>query len=378
MIISHNSEGRRSKRRKNDRLALIEMRNVDKTYETPVGSFTALKCINAEFRRGEFVAVIGKSGSGKSTLANMLTGIDQPTTGDVIIDGTYIHQLSESKMARWRGRNLGIVFQFYQLMPMLSLFENVILPMQIAGKYTQAERRERAEALLEMVDLKMEAHKMPAEVSGGQQQSAAIARSLANDPPLIVADEPTGNLDTQAAKTVFDIFNQLSQDGKTIIMVTHDNDLAQRASRVIRIADGEIINETIAQTFPRLTHQQMLSATHQGQDIIYKPGEPILDEGILNDQFFIIKNGQVKITYLDTNSSDQVTTRLTGGEYFGQAAFKLNGWQSQLSINATAVGDVELLALSNQFFLKLMAEAQDTRRDIVEYTHHILKERGKV
>jgi len=189
-----------------DNGAFIEMRNIVKTFETSVGDFTALKDITVGFDRGEFVSIVGRSGSGKSTLVNMLTGIDHPTSGEVKIGDTYVHKLNESQMARWRGRNLGIVFQFYQLLPMLSLLENVMLPMDFGEMYVPAEREKRAMELLDMVGLADIAHKMPSAASGGQQQSAAVARALANDPPLIVADEPTGNLDSRSVETVFHIF----------------------------------------------------------------------------------------------------------------------------------------------------------------------------
>ena len=202
-----------------------------------------MKGINTNFYRGEFISVVGRSGSGKTTLVNMITGIDHPSSGDINIEGIKINQLGESKMAVWRGQNLGIVFQFYQLIPILSLYENVILPMQIAEKFSYEEREQRAAELLEMVGLIQEADKMPSEVSGGQQQSAAIARALANDPPIIIADEPTGNLDSRSAENVFHIFETLANQGKTIIMVTHDFSLAQRASRILQLEDGEITQD---------------------------------------------------------------------------------------------------------------------------------------
>jgi len=221
----------------------IEMREIVKTFYTAAGEFTALRGIDAAFHRGEFVSVVGKSGSGKSTLVNMLSGIDHPTSGSVRVGDTYVHALNESQMARWRGRNLGIVFQFYQLLPMLSLLENVMLPMDFSETYAADEREQRALELLDMVGLADHAHDMPAAVSGGQQQSAAIARAMANDPPLIVADEPTGNLDSRTADAVFSIFENLAQQGKTIVMVTHDDGLARRAQRTICLADGEIVDE---------------------------------------------------------------------------------------------------------------------------------------
>jgi putative ABC transport system ATP-binding protein len=221
--------------------ALIEMRQVVKLFHTPAGDFKALKGIDVCFYEGEFVAVVGRSGSGKSTLVNMITGIDHPTSGSVVISGTEIHRLSEGKMSVWRGRNLGIVFQFYQLLPMLSLLENVLLPMDFANTIPVYDREERARGLLELVGLLDSADLLPAEISGGQQQSAAIARALANDPPMIIADEPTGNLDSRTAAGVFSIFTQLAEEGKTIIMVTHDPSLARRTHRSIFLSDGSLV-----------------------------------------------------------------------------------------------------------------------------------------
>ncbi len=223
---------------------MIRMRGIVKVFKTPVGDFTALNGIDVDFREGEFVSVVGKSGSGKSTLINMITGIDRPTAGEVLIGDVAIHHLDESRMSRWRGRNLGIVFQFYQLLPMLSLLENVMLPMDFSDMYVPQEREPRAMHLLNQVGLADVAHQLPSAVSGGQQQCAAVARALANDPPIIAADEPTGNLDSRAAEVVFDLFDEFALRGKTIVMVTHDDALAERASRSLRIADGYIVSDS--------------------------------------------------------------------------------------------------------------------------------------
>ncbi len=223
---------------------LIELRQVVKVYESAAGKFTALKGVDLEIDKGEFVAVIGKSGSGKSTLINMITGIDRPTSGEVLIGDTAVHKLSEGKTAVWRGRNLGIIFQFFQLLPTLSVIENVMLPMDFCNMYRPSERYERAMFLLEQVEMAHQAHKLPSAISGGQQQRVAIARALANDPPIIVADEPTGNLDSRTANAVFELFENLVAQGKTILMVTHDNDLADRVTRAITVADGMIVSET--------------------------------------------------------------------------------------------------------------------------------------
>jgi len=223
--------------------ALIQMRGINKVFKTGVGDFVALSDINLDFYRGEFVGVVGKSGSGKSTLANMITGIDHPTSGDIIIEGHIINKKNESEMSVWRGNNLGIVFQFYQLLPTLTLLENVMLPMDFCNHYEVTERETRAYELLRMVGLQDFALKLPEMTSGGQQQTAAIARALANDPPILIADEPTGNLDTKTAESVFELFCGLREQGKTIIMVTHDPTLAGRTSRTIQLLDGKVVDD---------------------------------------------------------------------------------------------------------------------------------------
>jgi putative ABC transport system ATP-binding protein len=223
--------------------ALIQLNDVVKAYQTPVGEFMALRGINLAIGRGEFVAVVGKSGSGKSTLINMITGIDRPTSGEIFIDSAPIHHLAEGPMAEWRGRNVGIIFQFFQLLPMLSCIENVMLPMDFCNMFRPSEREARALHLLEQVDMVEHAYKLPSEVSGGQQQRVAIARALANDPPLLVADEPTGNLDSRTAEAVFHLFERMVDDGKTILMVTHDDEMAHQVRRTITIADGRIVQQ---------------------------------------------------------------------------------------------------------------------------------------
>jgi putative ABC transport system ATP-binding protein len=213
---------------------------VVKNYETAAGLFTALKEIDLKVDPGEFVAVVGKSGSGKSTLINMITGIDRPSSGDVLIGDTAVHTLNEGQLARWRGRNMGVIFQFFQLLPTLTVIENVMLPMDFCNMYSGRERVERAMHYLEQVEMADHAHKLPSATSGGQQQRVAIARALANDPPILLADEPTGNLDSKTADAVFQLFLDLVEQGKTILMVTHDNELAMRASRQVVVVDGEI------------------------------------------------------------------------------------------------------------------------------------------
>ena len=224
---------------------MIDLQGIKKAYETDAGPFLALKGIDLAVKKGEFVAVVGKSGSGKSTLINMFTGIDHPTDGQVVVAQTHIRQLDEGAMAEWRGRTMGIVFQFFQLLPTLTVIENVMIPMDLAQMFAATERYERAMHLLSQMGIAEDAHKFPAAISGGQQQRAAIARALANDPPILVADEPTGNLDSKTADAVFRLFESLVARGKTILMVTHDDELAAQVPRTITLADGRIIKETI-------------------------------------------------------------------------------------------------------------------------------------
>lgn len=227
----------------NGKSPIVQVEDVVKTFPIGGGEVTVLKGITFDVACGEFVSIVGPSGNGKSTLLNMVTGIDRPTRGQVVVGGNPVNKMSEDALAHWRGENLGIIFQFFQMLPGLSILNNVILPMDLAGKYKPKERRDRAMHLLDMVGLAEHANKLPALVSGGQQQRAAIARALANDPPLIVADEPTGNLDSTAARTVFDLFQQLVKEGKTLMMVTHDKELAREVPRKIEIMDGRITRD---------------------------------------------------------------------------------------------------------------------------------------
>jgi putative ABC transport system ATP-binding protein len=222
---------------------VVQVKDVIKSFKVGDGEITILKGISFDVENGEFVSIVGPSGNGKSTLLNMITGIDRPSDGEVIVTGREVHKMSENQLAAWRGQNVGIIFQFFQMLPALSLLQNVILPMDFANKYSSKERRERAMHLLDIVGLADQAEKLPSMVSGGQQQRAAIARALANDPPLLVADEPTGNLDQRTAADVFDLFNRLIEEGKTMLMVTHDKELARQVPRVVEITDGKITRD---------------------------------------------------------------------------------------------------------------------------------------
>ena len=220
---------------------LISMAGVTKRYESNAGSFVALHHVSLDVAQGEFAAVIGKSGSGKTTLINLLTGIDSPSSGTIRVASTEVHALDQEQLAVWRGKSVGIVFQFFQLLPTLSVAENVMLPMDFCNTYPARERRARALDLLAQLRIAEQADKLPAALSGGQQQRAAIARAMANDPPLIVADEPTGNLDSRTAEEIMEFFARLVDSGKTVVMVTHERDLERYFARTIVLSDGALV-----------------------------------------------------------------------------------------------------------------------------------------
>ncbi len=342
---------------------LIEARSVVKTFKTAAGPFTALNEVNLRVNRGEFVAIIGKSGSGKSTLLNMLTGIDRPTSGEVYVDDAPVHTLSEGQLAKWRGKHLGIVFQFFQLLPTLTLLENVMLPMDLCGLYSVRERKKRAMGLLELVEMGDQANKLPTAVSGGQQQRVAIARALANNPPIVVADEPTGNLDSKTAKSVFDLFEVLIASGKTIVMVTHDADLAKRVDRAVIVSDGEVIDEYLARTFPALTDEQLIETTRDLQPQRHEPGSIILREGLPAAKFFIVTRGQAEVVLKGPEGSEIVVSRMNPGQYFGEIELR-HGGANIATIRAAAVDGVDVVALDREMFNRLVAESPETRAAI--------------
>jgi putative ABC transport system ATP-binding protein len=288
---------------------LIEMHEIVKIYRTHAGDFTALKGVNANFFPGQFVSIIGKSGSGKSTLLNMITGIDRPSSGKILIGDTYLQNLSESQFSEWRGRNLGIVFQFFQLLPMLSLLENTILPMDFCHMYTPVEREARARELLQMVGLEDYVDKLPSAVSGGQVQCAAIARALANDPPIIVADEPTGNLDSRTADMVLELIDELVKKGKTVVVVTHDEAVARHASRTLVICDGELVDEEISRALPHISHKSMLMVANEAVDFARKPGEVLFSDTNEIPGLVVVVEGHLNIH----NSEGRTTTSLKVG-----------------------------------------------------------------
>ena len=352
---------------------MIEARQIVKKFKNAAGEFTVLKGVDLSLQRGEFVAIVGKSGSGKSTLLNMMTGIDHPTTGQVLIGGTDIYKFSESQRSLWRGRNLGIVFQFFQLLPMLTVLENVMLPMDYVNYGDFDARPQRALELLQMVGLEAQAYKLPAAVSTGQQQSAAIARALATDAPILVADEPTGNLDSRSAEVIIDLFTELAQRGKTIVMVTHDPSLTERTNRTIIISDGELVDETVALALPLLTHPQMLGVTRQLERFTYQPGATILHRDQHVDYFFMIARGGIEVVLQDAKREEVVLARLERGQFFGEVEL-LKGGQSIASIRATSDSPVELVALRRAPFEQLLAHSPFTQEALGKIVQERLQE----
>ncbi len=351
----------------------IEMRDVIKTFKTAAGPFTALKSVNLRVNKGEFVAVIGKSGSGKSTLLNMLTGIDRPTAGEVYVGDTAVHKLSEGRLAKWRGKQMGIVFQFFQLLPTLTLVENVMLPMDLCGAYSARERKKRALGLLELVEMSDQANRLPSAVSGGQQQRVAIARALANNPPILVADEPTGNLDSKTAKSVFDLFEVLVASGKTVVMVTHDAEMAKRVDRAVIVSDGEVIDEYLARTFPALTEEQLVEATRSIEPQRHEPGAIVLREGLPADKFFIVTRGQAEVVLAGPDGTDIVVARMNPGQYFGEIELR-HGGTNIATIRAAPHEGLDVVALERAAFERLIAESPATREAIDRVVEERLEE----
>jgi putative ABC transport system ATP-binding protein len=324
------------------------LNQVVKSFQNASGVYTVLKGIDLNIRAGEFVAIIGKSGSGKSTLLNMITGIDRPTAGTVRVADTDLHTLHSRRLAPWRGRNIGVIFQFFQLLPTLSILENVMLPMDFCQMYTPRERKQRALELLDQMQMVEHAYKMPSAVSGGQQQRAAIARALANDPPIIVADEPTGSLDSKTAESVLSLFRNLVERGKTVVMVTHDNDLAHQVQRTIVVADGEIVNEYVMQAFPNLNAEQ-LTLLHARLEKVHVPaGSLVIREGDeAADLAYIIVSGEAEVSVQQPHGQDIIVNRLGPGQYFGEIAL-MRGSRRTATVRASQTEDMVLLAFGKE------------------------------
>ena len=338
--------------------ALIELHQVERIFQSAAGEYRALKGIDLEIGRGEFVGIIGRSGSGKSTLINMITGIDRPTSGEVLVGDTPVQKLNENRMARWRGRNLGIVFQFFQLLPNLSVLDNVRLPMDLCRTFPGRERRLRAMKLLDLVEMGEHAHKLPSALSGGQQQRVAIARALANDPPILIADEPTGNLDSKTADAVFSLFEHLTSEGKTIVMVTHDSSLARRVARTVLIADGEVVNEYVAKALPTLSPALMLEVSRKVKKVHFAAGETIIHKDTPAELFYIVTDGMAEVTLRRPNGTDVVVDRMGPGQYFGEISL-FTSKRTVATVRAIPETPLHALAVDRPIFQKLLDESSD-------------------
>jgi ABC-type lipoprotein export system ATPase subunit len=333
----------------------IELDRVGKVFKSPAGEFTALKNIHLSFERGEFTSIMGKSGSGKSTLINMITGIDHPTSGTVRVGDVELMKMTEGQLAVWRGRAMGIVFQFFQLLPTLSILENTMLPMDYCNMYAPAERESKAMDLLNLLGLSDMADKLPAALSGGQQQIAAIARALANDPPMLVADEPTGNLDSQTEKLILNIFEDLAKRGKTILIVTHDPILARRSTRRVLISDGELVNEAVAQALPMLSHTQMLKISQMVTLRTFEPGAIISRQGSIDEGLYVITKGRVEVFVKSRLRPARVTGQIEPGQYFSMFEL-LETENCDLSFQVSPEGPVEALCINHERFDQLMID----------------------
>jgi ABC-type lipoprotein export system ATPase subunit len=356
--------------------AALSLKAVNKTYVNAAGKFVALKSIDMELEYGRFVSVVGKSGSGKSTLLNMITGIDHPTSGEVTVGGKRIYELSESRRAMWRGRNMGVVFQFFQLLPTLTLLENVMLPMDYCGVYGFNERPARALELLERVGLGAQAHKLPSAVSSGQQQSAAIARAIATDPAIILADEPTGNLDTRSAEGVLNLFEELAGQGKTVIIVTHDPSITQRTDQTIILSDGEIIDPVVACSLPFLTHPQMLKASHETTRRVCQPGETILRQGGPVEHFYMLDSGEVEVVAQRAAGGEVRLARLEPGQHFGEVEL-LQGIPAIASVRACGDKPAELAILGRAEFMDFLGKSALSQKSFDEIAAARLAENAR-
>jgi putative ABC transport system ATP-binding protein len=341
---------------------LIDLRAIFKEYQSAAGAFRALKGVSVQVEAGEFVAVIGKSGSGKSTLINIVTGIDRPTLGEVYVAGTPVHALAERQIAPWRGRTLGVVFQ---LLPTLTLVENVMLTMDFCGMYHPSERRKRALELLGLVGMADQADRLPSVVSGGQQQRAAIASALANDPPILVADDPTGNLNSRTTGAVFELFEALVAGGKTVLMVTHDNDLARRAMRTIIVADGEVLNQWVTTALATLDLEQVTIAAAKLETLRYQPGSVVIHQADESDRFYIVTSGSAEVVLEHPECQNIVVAQLRSGQYFGEVAL-LRGGRRTTPVRAATdnPSELEVMALDKATFRDLTTVSGLTRESI--------------
>jgi putative ABC transport system ATP-binding protein len=329
---------------------IIEVNGLEKYFKTAGATGHVLKNINLKIEKGEFVSIIGRSGSGKSTFINMLTGIDHPSSGEVRVADTLLQAFPEGKIAEWRGRTLGIVFQFFQLLPTLSLLENVLLPMDFCAMYAPAEREERALRLLDRVGLRDLAHILPGAVSGGQQQCAAVARALANDAPILIADEPTGNLDSASAEDVLQLFEELVGMGKTILMVTHDRGLARRANRSLLLSDGELVDDLFVWAFPGLPDEVLLHLSHLARSETCASGLRLTE---LNDVVVVRSGGLLVRGCPSLQGAEGEPARILAGQWVDLRKLSAE-CVPDVSVGAWEEGPVVLSRISGDEFDRLV------------------------
>lgn len=331
---------------------VIKIEGVTKLYKMGAETIHALRGVDLEIRRNEYLAIMGPSGSGKSTLMNMLGCLDTPTDGRYDFNGKNVAHMVDDELAEIRNREIGFVFQTFNLLPRSDALHNVELPLIYAGLRPH-DRRERAKAALQNVGLGDRMHHKPNELSGGQRQRVAIARALVNHPSILLADEPTGNLDSRSADTIIQLFDQLVAEGKTVVMVTHDPSLTERTTRNIIISDGELVSEAVACALPLLSHRQMLEVTRKAQRLTFPPGISILGRDQHVDQFYMIERGVVEIVLQGRDREDVIVTRMAAGEFFGEVEL-LRGGKSIAAVRAAPVGPVELLTLKRDEFKQLL------------------------
>jgi ABC-type lipoprotein export system ATPase subunit len=367
-MVTENLKSEEEKTQVDGRKPVVRLVDVVKTYKAGEHEFTALKGVSAEFYPGTFAGVLGKSGAGKSTLVNMITGVDTLSAGEIYVDDVPVHTLNENQMALWRGQNIGVIYQTFQLLPMLSLLDNVMLPIDFCGNYHPRRSRERAMELLTMVELEDHVRKLPSAISGGQQQRVAIARALANDPPIIVADEPTGSLDSVTAEIIFQIFEKLVSQGKMIIMVTHDFSLAHRMSHSIYMADGEIISPHIASNMTMLNSQQMLMMTHAHETRVYQPGEFVIQQDTPADGFMIITAGEVEVfaKKKKKKNAEVLIERPGRGEYLGVLGLVNRNTSGQpepspVSVRASGESPLEVVFIPYQVMGELIDDSEELK-----------------
>lgn len=338
-------------------IPFVRLKDVVKEYRTDAGSFSALKGINLEVRAGEFLGIVGKSGAGKTTLLNMISAVDRLTSGEIWVGGTRVHALSQTQQSKWRGRTLGVVHQTFQLMSMLTLIDNVMLPIDFQGLYHPRKSVAHALSLLADLDIAQHAYKLPTQISGGQQQRVAIARALANDPALILADEPTGSLDSATAASTMEILKRITQRGKTIIMATHDAGLMRYFSRTVILFDGEILNETLTRLFPMVEHQRLVEAGHAYTQFTVKPGQPIVSRGEALTGLFVIIRGSAQIV------AEHGRATIDAGMVFGCDDL-LAEKPSRASLVANGAMDAEIGLLPRTQFINLYQQDRAFRKEI--------------